>query len=217
MTEDRWQSCADPQAMLRHLLRCRASPRKLRLLSCACVRGAWRFLADESIRKVVEVSEQYAHGSRNARDVGAACMAAGRTAVKEKGDQALAARLALATAETVPQGVLETFRSVRRRESGIDLAFWDDQWRSYVGLLRDIFGDPFRRPAVDPAWLTGKNRVAARIALTIYRERRFAEVPVLADALEEAGCSDADILSHCRGPGPHVLGCWVLDLLLGKA
>ena len=54
------------------------------------------------------------------------------------------------------------------------------------------------------------------LAQAIYEERRFGDLPVLADALEEAGCTDADILSHCRGPGPHVRGCWVVDLLLGK-
>jgi hypothetical protein len=54
------------------------------------------------------------------------------------------------------------------------------------------------------------------MAQAIYNDRRFSDLPILADALEEAGCTDPDILTHCRGPGPHVRGCWVIDLLLGK-
>jgi hypothetical protein len=55
-----------------------------------------------------------------------------------------------------------------------------------------------------------------RLAEQIYKERAFNRLPTLADALEESGCQEADLLAHCRGPGPHVRGCWVVDLLLGK-
>jgi hypothetical protein len=55
-----------------------------------------------------------------------------------------------------------------------------------------------------------------QIALAIYEDHRFADLPVLADALTEAGCADADLLGHLRSPGPHVRGCWAVDLLLGK-
>jgi hypothetical protein len=54
------------------------------------------------------------------------------------------------------------------------------------------------------------------MARKMYDSRDFSDMPVLADALEEAGCQDADILVHLRGPEPHVRGCWVVDLLLGK-
>jgi hypothetical protein len=54
------------------------------------------------------------------------------------------------------------------------------------------------------------------LAVGIYKETAFDRFPILADALEDAGCDNADILNHCRGPGPHVRGCWVIDLLLGK-
>jgi hypothetical protein len=54
------------------------------------------------------------------------------------------------------------------------------------------------------------------MAEVIYADSAFDRLPVLADALEEAGCTISDILDHCRGPGPHVRGCWVVDLLLGK-
>jgi hypothetical protein len=83
-------------------------------------------------------------------------------------------------------------------------------------ILRYIFGHPFRPIQIDPAWLQWRDGAAVHITQTIYDTRRFQDLPILADALEEAGCADADILGHCRGPGEHVRGCWVLDLLLDK-
>lgn len=82
-----------------------------------------------------------------------------------------------------------------------------------IPLLRDIFGNPFRPVTVDPRWQT---ETVVALAAGIYAERAFDRMPILADALEEAGCDHADILTHCRGDGPHVRGCWVVDLLLGK-
>jgi hypothetical protein len=79
--------------------------------------------------------------------------------------------------------------------------------------LRDIFGNPFRPVTLDPTWRTPEVLLLAR---SLYEERRFEDMPVLADALEEAGCQNPDILAHCRQPGEHVRGCWVVDLLLGK-
>jgi hypothetical protein len=82
-------------------------------------------------------------------------------------------------------------------------------------LLIDIFGNPFRPVAFDPAW---RSESAVALARTAYESRNFTLLPILADALEEAGCDHADILSHCRQPdGVHVRGCWVVDLVLGKS
>ena len=80
-------------------------------------------------------------------------------------------------------------------------------------LSREIIGNPFRPVTCDGSWL---NSTVVALAQAIYTHRAFDRMPILADALEDAGCTNADILSHCRGPGPHVLGCWVVDLLLGK-
>ena len=85
------------------------------------------------------------------------------------------------------------------------------QW--HIGLLRCIFGNPFRPIVADPAWLTP---TVQAIAAAIYQDRAFDRLPILADALEEAGCTNADVLLHCRQPGEHVRGCWVVDLVLGK-
>jgi hypothetical protein len=80
-------------------------------------------------------------------------------------------------------------------------------------LLRCVAGDPFRPVACDPGWRTAD---VVSLARGIYDERAFDRLPILADALQDAGCDNADVLGHCRGPGPHVRGCWVVDLVLGK-
>jgi hypothetical protein len=89
--------------------------------------------------------------------------------------------------------------------------------------LWDIFGNPFHHVSLDPAWLAWNGGAAVKLSQAAYEDRLLpsgeldpARLAVLADALEEAGCADANILAHCRGPGPHVRGCWVVDLLLGK-
>jgi hypothetical protein len=82
-------------------------------------------------------------------------------------------------------------------------------------LLRDIIGNPFR---ATPSWSrqARPGPTESRLARAIYADRTFDHLPILADALEEVGCIDAEILSHCRQPGKHVRGCWVVDLVLGK-
>jgi mannitol/fructose-specific phosphotransferase system IIA component (Ntr-type) len=83
-------------------------------------------------------------------------------------------------------------------------------------LLRDLFG-PHPRPLapLDPAWLASHDGAARRVAQSIYEANTFADLPILGDALEDAGCTDADLLAHLRGPGPHVRGCWAVDLARG--
>jgi hypothetical protein len=82
-----------------------------------------------------------------------------------------------------------------------------------VPVIRDIFGNPFRPATFDPAWRTD---TAVSLASQMYESRDFGAMPILADALQDAGCDSEDILGHCRGAGPHVRGCWVVDLVLGK-
>lgn len=85
-----------------------------------------------------------------------------------------------------------------------------------AAFLREIFGNHFRQFVIDPTWLDWNDSTVVKLAQNIYHERAFDRLPVLGDALEEAGCHDADMLAHCRQPGQHVPGCWVVDLLLGK-
>ena len=84
-------------------------------------------------------------------------------------------------------------------------------------FIRDIVGNPFRPVAVSPTCLAWNDGTVRKIAQAIYDDRAFDRLPILADALEDAGCDDADILAHCRSGGEHVRGCWVVDLLLGKS
>ena len=82
-------------------------------------------------------------------------------------------------------------------------------------FLRDIFGNPFRPVTFAPAWQTA---AASSLAQSMYDRRDFAAMPVLADLLEEAGCDSGEVLAHCRDEKQvHVRGCWVVDLVLGKA
>jgi hypothetical protein len=87
------------------------------------------------------------------------------------------------------------------------------QWNLQGDLLREIVGNPFRPVIFDPSWRTPTINALAQAA---YDDRTFDRLPILADALEDAGCADPDILGHLRGPGPHVRGCWAVDLILGK-
>jgi hypothetical protein len=93
----------------------------------------------------------------------------------------------------------------------------DDESALHCVWLRDLLGPlPFRPAAIDPAWLTWNDGTVQKIAQGIYDERAFDRMPILADALEEAGCTNQDILVHCRQHGEHVRGCWAVDLVLGK-
>jgi hypothetical protein len=91
-----------------------------------------------------------------------------------------------------------------------------DEARAQAQLLRDIVGNPFHPVLIHSGWLAWNDRVVPKLARTIYDEHTSDRLPILADALEEAGCDNADILNHLRGPGPHVRGCLVVDLILGK-
>jgi hypothetical protein len=92
-----------------------------------------------------------------------------------------------------------------------------EEHRPYADLMRDLFGNPFRPVKVERAWLKWNGGAIEAIAQSIYQERAFDRLPVLADALEDAGCHDESILSHLRGPAPHAQGCWVVDGILGRA
>jgi hypothetical protein len=99
----------------------------------------------------------------------------------------------------------------RARES---VAVAEERWQA--SLVREVFGNPFRPVTVRHEWLTAQGALVPTIARCIYEERAFDQLPVLADALEDVRCDEEAILSHCREPGEHVLGCWALDLLRGE-
>jgi len=90
------------------------------------------------------------------------------------------------------------------------------EWREQVKLLRDLLGNPFRPVVIEQAWLRWREGTVVNLAQAIYDDRAFDRLPILADALEEAGCTNPDLVAHCRSPGPHVRGCWAVDAILGK-
>lgn len=89
----------------------------------------------------------------------------------------------------------------------------DAHWAVYCDLTRCVFGNPFRPVELDRRWLTS---TVVALSRSVYADRAFDRLPILADALQDAGCDSDSVLSHCRGDGPHTRGCWVVDLLLGK-
>jgi hypothetical protein len=192
----------------------------------ACCRRIWQLLPDERSRQAVEVAERYADAQATEEELEAASAAAWAVwdADREpdsagKGnsdgrDDAFpsGAWLAAYNAAIPPGGAAPAFVAPHEmaREA---TANSETEGAAQCVLLRDLFGNPFRPVAVDPGWLTPE---VVHLAQSIYDDRAFDHLPALADALEEAGWTNADLLNHCRQPGPHVRGCWVLDLVLGK-
>jgi hypothetical protein len=110
----------------------------------------------------------------------------------------------------------DTTREYRDRLEKFTEAVEAAEKQEQARLVREIVGNPFRQVKADPSWSAWNNGAARSLAQLIHDERAFDRLPILADALEDAGCDNADILDHLRGPGPHVRGCWVLDLLIDR-
>jgi hypothetical protein len=243
MTEADWGQSTKPKQMLEALRASgRATERKLRLFAVAVCRQAWPLLTDRRSRRAVEVAERVADagGGRGALRLaereavamlprtsitcpsGQAAAAAAAAAVHVKAAEA--ARLASEWAG-VAHGNLEFEESgdlSRAEMQERARATWD---AGAVALLRCVFGPVLFRPLpqVAPAVLAWDGGTVVKLAQTVYDEREqpagtldAARLAVLADALEEAGCTNQSITDHLRGPGPHVRGCWAVDLILGK-
>jgi hypothetical protein len=209
MTEAEWLASNDPTQML-EFLHGKASDRKLRLFAVACCRRIWNLL-DTIGRKAVEVSEQFADGLASPSVLMSTENLAwwGADGLNYEEDPVWNAGWAAHAALEGGQADTERLAaqaSGREGEPSIQ-----------AGLLRCIIGNHFRPVTVESFWLSWNNGTVPKIAKSIYDERAFDRLPILADALEDAGCADLDILTHCRQPGEHVRGCWVIDLLLGKA
>jgi hypothetical protein len=218
MTEAEWLSCTDPRPLLDELAG-RSSSRKRRLLVCACCRRVWDLLTDPRSKQAVELAERYADGlARRAalvkgqREAHAAYQRARKSHGPDSFRHFGAAHLALqATALRVrfdPRDN-EFLRGAKERKEKTER-------KARGNLIRDLFGNPFRPVVLDTAWLSWRGGTVVKLARGIYDERAFDHMLILADALEDAGCDNADILDHCRRQGDHVRGCWVVDLLLGK-
>jgi hypothetical protein len=225
MTEEEWLS-GDIEAIELWLLtghdEVPVSDRKLRLWAAGCCRLCWGLLKDKRSRAAVEAAEQFADGliaRAELAAVGRGASEAGETlsnfdkAVKPFRHAALAADDAAAP-HMGP--VIGAPHRVRWALLAAGLASKEDAETAVVALVRDVLGNPFRRTKSKRSWLKWDGGTVPNMARAVYAERAFDRLPVLADALEEAGCTDPELLGHLRGPGPHVRGCWALDLLLGR-
>ncbi len=212
MTEAEWLNCGYSYDMLDQLAG-KASDRKLRLFASACCRALWHFIVDSNCRNAVEMSERFADKLTSAEELEEAA----RRSPPGRPSGGSWAPVRLSFARQARRAVLATCQPVAQD------AAWETARQSMAliqnlqaHILRDIFGNPFRPAVLDPAWLRWRDGFIPQVAQSIYDERRFADLPILGDALEDAGCTNIDILDHCHRPGEHVRGCWVLDLLLGK-
>jgi hypothetical protein len=220
VTEAEWLACTDPEKMLESLLG-KASDRKLRLFAVACCWLSWGFIADDRNRRAVELAECLADGAAAGRDL-RRVRASTRDGTAWCTIMGSASEAALHAARS---GAGDAARSAARDKAWAGREARDSAWRltraaarlTQAGVLRCIFGNPFRpSPPPPPTVLVWGDATVPKLAQGIYDERAFDRLPILADALEEAGCTNADILGHLRGPGPHYRGCWAVDLLLGK-
>jgi hypothetical protein len=231
MTDAEWLAFEDPLAMLQWRLGesrlwdnsfDKATKRKLMLYGCACCRLVWNHIVDERSKRVVELVENFADGKGQQEELDFALAEAYRVATsnstafwpKVSVGAAQPTLLGVSTTSTNTAYILLGFKSQppgpRTREA--------ETLRPGLALLTNYVRDLFRpQPSkfvLPSEWQTAAVQQGAKV---IYNERRWDEMPILADALEDAGCDDTEILSHLRGPGPHTRGCWALDLILGKA
>jgi hypothetical protein len=246
MTEEEWLACADPVAMLtfldfgrhpaqmaapgaatRRFLSCfitnSGNHRRLRLLGAACARQLWATMEDQRSRTAVELSELFVDRLVTWDEVSAArsrAREAARTAERRAARQA--DRMAVATQQKSVAAWVAFWSSSISLQSTIPrvaqaMTTMTESLRM-VCLVHEVFGNPFRPVAWDPAWRTPTVLALAR---TTYEERALpggtldnARLAILADALEEAGCENAAFLQHLRSGGDHVRGCWAIDPFL---
>jgi hypothetical protein len=213
MSETSWLVSAEPDEML-ILLDPIATRRKLRLFCCACVRRVWTELAGANVsRQAVEVAEAFADGQATEQSLETLSVQAEAVIQGTARQTHKNARRAAAWCVSVTMDAISIGRSVGWAAAYAHPRPKGAERLAQVQVLRDIFGNPFR-PALELGTLPNSDGLL--LAQSMYDKRAFDAMPVLGDTLEEAGCSNQDILSHSRGPGPHFRGCWVVDLVLGK-
>lgn len=225
MTEAEWLGCADPALML-GVIKESLSPRKWRLFGIACCRAIhWSNLRDERSRRAIEVRERYVDDLATDAEMEAASHAAYAAW--------LDAHMEIQAREIPPEDSQPVTRLDDDFQAYIATCYatWaaSDYYQGDVlnssnaveraieaQLLRDVSDNPFRRRIADPGRLAANRGDIQELAQRIYDDHAFQALPLLADALEEAGCVDSNILDHCREPGLHARGCWVVDSILGK-
>jgi hypothetical protein len=191
------------------------SPRKLRLLASACCRRAWRLLVSERSRRAVALAERRADGQVDCSRLESAHLEASRAADQQPQGSArqAAARLAALAADPfiLRPGRLERLAAALDRLAafGEGRGTFNEPFRA---LLGDVFGPVGQPLRLRPEWLTP---TVDALAQRVREGRDELAMLVLADALEEAGCTDDAVLAHCRSSEVHVRGCWAVDMALG--
>jgi hypothetical protein len=214
LTAADWPTCVEPNRLLAHVAGA-VSERKLRLVTAAAARLAWDILPPE-MREAVETAERLADGLATADEL--QWYRTRLAPYQHAGGPPTARRWCLPGPDRDAFYLVfaATYRAdmVRRLHGG---GAWMAGSAAHAGriapLVRDIVGKPFHSATIHPGWLTPDVRGLAAAA---YHDRAFDRLPLLADALADAGCDDEAVLSHCRGSGPHARGCWVVDLVLGN-
>ena len=232
MDEREWLTSGDPESMLAQM-QDRIPWRKQRLLACACVRLSWHHIGDARLRALVEVSEAYADGRASAGELAQAVAPlfeairapferllvdppmAASAAAYIVGQNSISMHMNLLLKLTQTSAVPYIDRGSPDGPGQPDLDAQRAHARRVADLFRDIVGNPFRPVALHPDWLAWDDGIVRRLAEAMYEGRRFQELPVLADALEDAGCDVPEVLDHLRGRGVHARGCWALDLARG--
>ncbi len=238
MTEAEWLACTDPEPMLA-FLHGKVSDRRFRLFSVGCIRRGWHLSRDPGLWQGVEAVERFVDGLTRDKARIEARKTGLRVAHAETGSEdgygnpqemlgfelweVAKKTIDLKTARDLGTSAAAAFGYAAVEGSHDGPKFFrakERERKRQRGVLLDIFGNPFRPATIPVAW-----RVPQVVALaqSAYDQRMLPagtldlpRLAILADALEEAGCTDAGLLAHLRGPGPHVRGCWALDLLLGK-
>ncbi len=224
MTYEEWQTCRDLDALLTYARRRgQFSVRKRRLFACACCQKLDRLLP-RAHRRALAFAERFADGLASHAELLATWARAYHDPATLVDHAAWAACTAAGPGEAVlSQGYLSTVsvyaanalghRRLRACAEGPGYSpAWHIERARHRALLRDVLPPP-RAVRLDPRPFSA----AVAVARWIYEERLFDHLPILADALEEAGGVGAETLEHCRQPGEHVRGCWVVDLILGKS
>jgi hypothetical protein len=235
MTEGDWLACARVTQPVIKWLRRHASQRKFYLIAVAAVRQAQSFLRDPRSRDALEIAERFADGLATERQLqvahDAALAGAGEVGAHPNGGRLTPEEWRVhecAMAAVFASMPPSRFPPANRAPTGAWLIAYNalhyaaktgtqkEMGQAQATVLRDVIGNPFRPVTIDPSWLGWNGGAIQHLAQAIYDDRSFDRMPILADALEDAGCENSEVLDHCRGPGPHVRGCWVVDLLLAK-
>lgn len=218
MTEAEWLACEAPWPMLTGIA-WEDDLRKARLLACAVCRRLSGLMHLATCREALDLSEDFADSIVAAEAMESASAAAGAAYEMEvekadSAEESVDARLLRAASYAASRRIdVAALVSILHDIAACSPARRAGEHATQANLFRDIFGNPFRPVTFAPEWRTDTVRA---LAAGMYESRDFVAMPILADALQDAGCDADDILDHCRGPGPHVRGCWVVDLVLGK-